>query len=84
MKKSWILILVFAFALGVTLNLYLQKDSAQTEPTASFTLETEGDSQVDIFSTDDPRIRIFYSVLLVVRMFAQLHWRCLPLSFKAN
>ncbi|WP_027695703.1 SCO family protein [Vibrio litoralis] len=60
MKKSWILILVFAFALGVTLNLYLQKDSAQTEPTASFTLETEGDTQVDIFSTDDPRIRIIY------------------------
>ncbi|GLT13691.1 SCO family protein [Vibrio algivorus] len=60
MKKSWILILVFAFALGVTLNLFLQKDSTQTEATASITLETDGADNVDIFSADDPRIRIIY------------------------
>ncbi|WP_089139018.1 SCO family protein [Vibrio rumoiensis] len=60
MKKSWIVILILAFALGVTLNLFLQNDSAQTKQTTTLTLEGQANKEVDIFATDDPRIRIIY------------------------
>lgn len=60
MKKSWIVVLVLAFALGVTLNLFLQNDDNQTKHNTSFTLTGEGNKNVDIFASDDPRIRIIY------------------------
>lgn len=58
MKKSWILILLFAFILGIVLNLYLQNE--QTKPTSVSTLIGEGNRSVDIFSSTDARIRIVY------------------------
>lgn len=60
MKKSWIVVLVLAFALGVTLNLFLQNDDNQTKHNTSFTLTGDGNKNVDIFASDDPRIRIIY------------------------
>lgn len=60
MKKSWLLILVMAFALGVTLNLYLQSGSNQMQQTTASILKGKENMDVDIFDTDDPKVRIIY------------------------
>ena len=64
MNRNWSLILVVAFAFGFGAKTYLdsQKDVEKKPqvPTEQSVLYGEGDNAVDIFDTNDERIRIVY------------------------
>ncbi|EDP59699.1 SCO family protein [Vibrio sp. AND4] len=64
MNRNWSLILVVAFAFGFGAKTYLdsQKKAEEKpqEPTEQSVLYGEGDNAVDIFDTNDERIRIVY------------------------
>ncbi|MFV0575963.1 MAG: SCO family protein [Vibrio sp.] len=60
MKKSWIVLLIVAFAFGVGLNLYLDGRKQVDGQTYSYQLLGENNQSVDIFNVADDRIRVLY------------------------
>lgn len=60
MKKSWIIILLVAFGLGLSLNYYLLGSKHSASTSERLVLSNGDNNQVDIFNPQDPRIRVIY------------------------
>ncbi len=65
MSKNWSLILIVAFVLGFSLKNYLTAQQSQPEPSVETqhnenTLFGLNNRAVDIFDTQDPRVRVVY------------------------
>lgn len=64
MSKNWSLILIIAFCLGFGFKSYLDNQATLSEQAAiqdtNVILFGENDQPVDLFDSDDPRIRVVY------------------------
>lgn len=61
MKKKWVLPLVIAFALGVSIKTYLDSQAESDTPaTQAVVMYGEGNQPVELFNREDNRIRLVY------------------------
>ncbi len=61
MSRNWLLALVAAFVLGLGLKSFLQQSNQPTaESTSNVTLFGKDNQAVQLFDTQDPRIRVAY------------------------
>lgn len=60
MKKSWLIIMLFAFIIGLCANYYFNGPSKQQVQAPTFDFKGSGNQTVNIFDPQDPRIRIVY------------------------
>lgn len=60
MKKSWLIIMLFAFIIGLCANYYFNGPSRHQPPTQILDFKGSDNKAVNIFDPQDPRIRIVY------------------------